>query len=53
LLPQPKIAAGKQSLELAAGEGPGAVDLLAATLKVAGRVAGEPTSAAPPADRGP
>ena len=52
-LSQRKNPAGKQPLELAAGESPGAVDLVAVTFKVAGWVAGEPTSAAPPADRGP
>jgi hypothetical protein len=52
-LSQRKIAAGKQPLQLAAGESPGAVDLDAATFKVAGRIDGEPASAAPPADCGP
>ena len=52
-LSQREIAASKQLLKLAAGESPGAVDPLAAPLKVTGRVAGQPASAAPPADRGP
>jgi hypothetical protein len=43
-LPQRKIAAGKQPLQLTAGEGSGAVDLNAATFKVAGRIDGEPRS---------
>jgi hypothetical protein len=52
-LPQRKIPAGKQPLQLTAGEGPGPVDLFAATLEAIGRVDGEPSAAAPPADRGP
>jgi hypothetical protein len=51
-LPQREITAGEQPLELAAGEGPGAVDLDAVTFKVAGRIGGEPAAAPPPADRG-
>ena len=51
-LAQREIPAGKQPVELTAGEGPGAVDLIAATLQAIGRVAGEPAAATPPANRG-
>jgi hypothetical protein len=51
-LAQCQIPAGKQPLELPAGEGPSAVDLLPATLKVAGWIEDEPATSAPPADRG-
>jgi hypothetical protein len=44
---------GKHPLELAAGEGPGAVDPLPASLQGIGRIDGEPAAAAPPANRGP
>jgi hypothetical protein len=53
LVPQWEIAAGKEPLQLTAGDGPGAVDPLAATLQAIGRVDGEPSPAVLPADHGP
>ena len=45
--PQVEIAVGKQPLQLTSGEGPGAVDPLAAPLQAIGRIEGEPSAAAP------
>jgi hypothetical protein len=52
-LPQREIAANKQPLELATGEGPSAVDPLPATLQAIGWIDGEPAAAVPAPDCGP